>query len=758
MDANPPLRAVDLSQLGALCALGIATAFALTRIFDGSDWFGFAIAAVLVPHIVGWLAHRRQIHGLVTALHWFLSGSWLSMIAVVGHETAYGFPTSKSISTWRKMFDQIPEVLDSGRTPATPSGATLLIALVAILVANALSNWAASHRMSAAAAVGPQFALFIFLSAFGDTPYLVATTAFLFTAGVYVAVEYQTSLRENKHWFHSQQLRKSRLISGGIAVSMVVALASATIGPRLPSAQSRGLVDYKGWGDNAGRGSVRIVSPLVNIGDYLNRSENVELFTVESPLRAYWRLVALDNFDGQVWGLAGTVAESGFADPAPGDAVREVTQLFTIGPMGGPFLPAAYRAIDTRYLAKEHSIHDSASLFLDSKNFDGLTYEVDSLVPAPSADYLESLDSKVIVGREKYLELPDDFPVTVANLARDVTSDAHTPYEVALALQAYLREWGGFSYDKTIEGHDTGALENFLLRDRVGFCEQFAGSYAAMARSVGLPARVAIGFTPGTLEPDGRFHVTSDEAHAWPEVHLDGLGWMSFEPTPGRYDPTPGDHTGTGSQDPNIAEPTSPTTDPSVESSTLPTTTQSRGTSPTAPNQPRPTVAPSNGSADRSATATALIAVGYFLAVGAASLIVVCAIVLLVAQVKRHRRRNSRDSRLRVAGAWEQALESLGRAGIHRNPAATPVEFASRGGPAAGVGLAGPALLSLAHLYTEATYSAKIPSDSTADEAWQHVLTIERAIVVSVRLSVRLRRRLGITRSKNPYALGSFGR
>ena len=78
---------------------------------------------------------------------------------------------------------------------------------------------------------------------------------------------------------------------------------------------------------------------------------------------------------------------------------------------------------------------------------------------------------------------------------------------------------------------DTNAIANFISEKR-GFCVQFASTYAVMARSLGIPSRVAVGFTPGDLR-DGVFHVQSHNAHAWPEIWLAGLGWTHlFDPTP----------------------------------------------------------------------------------------------------------------------------------------------------------------------------------------------------------------------------------
>src|SRR5439155_1388220 len=120
-----------------------------------------------------------------------------------------------------------------------------------------------------------------------------------------------------------------------------------------------------------------------------------------------------------------------------------------------------------------------------------------------------------------------------------IVAGAGTPYAKALALQNYLRTRYAYSLDVP-PGHDDNAMERFLFVSRRGYCEQFAGTYAAMARAVGLPSRVAVGFTPGVLARDGKYHVSGRYAHAWPEVYVDGYGWVAFEPTPGRGAPGAG--------------------------------------------------------------------------------------------------------------------------------------------------------------------------------------------------------------------------
>jgi transglutaminase-like putative cysteine protease len=164
----------------------------------------------------------------------------------------------------------------------------------------------------------------------------------------------------------------------------------------------------------------------------------------------------------------------------------------------------------------------------------GLHYTVNSLSLKPDAQQLRAAAPVPSDIGKTYLSLPKDFPQVVRDDATTVTKGAATPYDKAVALQDWFTTTGGFSYNTQVRA-DTGsnAMVDFL-RNRQGFCVHFAGTMAAMARSLGIPARVSIGFTPGTKQSDGSWLVGTKDAHAWPELYFSGVGWIRFEPTPGR--------------------------------------------------------------------------------------------------------------------------------------------------------------------------------------------------------------------------------
>jgi hypothetical protein len=144
---------------------------------------------------------------------------------------------------------------------------------------------------------------------------------------------------------------------------------------------------------------------------------------------------------------------------------------------------------------------------------------------------------------EKYLQLPADLPTVVEETATELAAGLGTNYDRALALQDFFRG-GDFVYseeapvEERYDGSGASVLDAFL-EAKAGYCVHFSSAMAAMARTLGIPARVAVGFTPGegVTDESGRleqYRVTTTNLHAWPELFFAGIGWVRFEPTPGR--------------------------------------------------------------------------------------------------------------------------------------------------------------------------------------------------------------------------------
>ena len=176
----------------------------------------------------------------------------------------------------------------------------------------------------------------------------------------------------------------------------------------------------------------------------------------------------------------------------------------------------------------------------DSSDSRGQAYTVSSLTISPTADQVRQMTTVVGPSLQPFVTLPYDVPSSIINTARDVTASARTDYDKALALQDYLRTGGGFRYSETApvadnyDGNGLDVVATFLKR-KAGYCVHFASAMAVMARTIGIPSRIAIGYAPGRITgvKDGKtvYANTSDDLHAWTELFFEGAGWVRFDPT-----------------------------------------------------------------------------------------------------------------------------------------------------------------------------------------------------------------------------------
>ena len=131
-----------------------------------------------------------------------------------------------------------------------------------------------------------------------------------------------------------------------------------------------------------------------------------------------------------------------------------------------------------------------------------------------------------------YLSLPSALPARVSSLAAEIAKDAANPYDAAEALEGYLRT---LSYSQEVQPPppDRDAVDYFLFDSQEGYCNYFASAMVVMARSLGIPARVAAGYAPGHYDSEREAYILlGSDAHSWPQLFFPGYGWIDFEPTP----------------------------------------------------------------------------------------------------------------------------------------------------------------------------------------------------------------------------------
>jgi transglutaminase-like putative cysteine protease len=285
-----------------------------------------------------------------------------------------------------------------------------------------------------------------------------------------------------------------------------------------------------------------VASPLPQLSSWAAAGDT-ELFRVrgkETPMR----LVALADYTGANWqastlyGPLGTVA----SPDLPGGTRHVETQVeVTIGKLTGPWLPAPGRPTAT---SAADAVVDasSGSMVLPSGARQGFAYSVDSTVDAPAdADLLMAAVPNNAAAR-RYLALPE-LPFSLAEYARRTVADARTPFEKAVAIEEVVRAGREPDAEAPV-GSSYARLETFLFGApgtagaNAGTAEQFASAYAVLARAVGLPTRVVVGFQPVRPGPDGVAVVRAADATAWPEVYFSGWGWVPFDPVSATDDGT----------------------------------------------------------------------------------------------------------------------------------------------------------------------------------------------------------------------------
>lgn len=674
--ATPGTRTFPVLALSeaAFALVTLATVVSLRRVFAGGEWFAPLLVHVVAAHATVTVLRRRQVAAPLAVLGAAVAAFMVIAWVHAGQATTFGIPTLSTldllVTSVGDAFGQFGEI----KAPTDPLDGFLVASAVAVWASAVVGDWAAFRADATVEAVLPAASLFGVASVLGaDVGRIALAGVWIATVLAFVLVRRADRLGRTSTWVGDQRAHGPRaLVLLGVALALGATVIAALVGPRLPGAQAEAVVSLTDIGGDS-PGTRVTVSPLVDIRSRLVQQANVEVFSVRSDVRSYWRLTSLDRFDGRIWSSNGSYGKSSgdLEDGVPVASERIVfDQGFSIAALSQIWLPAAYepQAVDVEQAVRYDEVSGTLIVDTDVPTSDGTTYTVRSALPQHQPEALAAASTEIPADiAELYLDLPADFSPDVRALAAEVTAGGTSRYDQALRLQNFFREQ--FTYDIDVDlDHDISDMEDFLFEVRAGYCEQFSGSYAAMARSLGLPARVAVGFTPGVADPADPtlYRVRGEHAHAWPEVYLGELGWVAFEPTPGRGAPFAEQYTGvpeqqaqsgTGSSSATTV-PIAPTTAPTAPGDTIP-----EQTPPTFPEEPETEVGAGGDAAGEPNPWPARIAVG--LAVVAAALVAYLVVVLATSMLGRWvRRRRADTAEARIALAWDESLDAARRAGV----------------------------------------------------------------------------------------------
>ena len=272
----------------------------------------------------------------------------------------------------------------------------------------------------------------------------------------------------------------------------------------------------------------------------------------QKPPRYYWRGKVYDYFAQDQWHTTGTTRQE-FSPLNPVPATEESTAAPFVFNTGEQRFSLLYAPSQTIWISRPGSMLTAVSA--DQKEIlswnaspsllPGETYTVRAVLSNPTIEQLrEAGEDYPAWVKEKYLQVPEGFSQPVRDLAVEITANAVTPFDKASAITLYLRET--IEYAPTIPDppRNTDKLEWILFQYRKAYCVYYASAEILMLRSLGIPARMAVGFAQGTgISPGQTFGGRAEEigineyvvrkqnAHAWPEVYFPGIGWVEFEPT-----------------------------------------------------------------------------------------------------------------------------------------------------------------------------------------------------------------------------------
>ncbi len=731
----------------ALAALSATVALAFGAVFASGAYVGPLLGAALLPHAIGWITRR-----------WTRSGTRGAAIAVVGLAVyTAGLIGAPGPATVSRLVDRLQSgwtVVQTGTVPIRATDGTVLLAVLVVwLVASLTDTLAFRHRMSVGA-LAPGTMTVICLRAFSTHGWVPSTVGFGVAAVAFLALQHQVLLGQTRTPVgQTAGGYVPRLLTTAFIAGVAAVLIGAAVAPALPGGDHPIIPDV---GPSGGGSYQTNTPPLVSVGDQLRRGSHQELFTVRASQPAYWRQTALDTYSavgGGAWTLTASgnsAVGQGLSGPVTAGALH---QTYRVGPLGERWMPAAYQP-----LAVSRSdtlvVRASTTLVTSQNSVDGLTYTVDSRLPELTATPAQRAATAAPIPPllRRDLALPASVPADVRAQTQRVVRGFTNPYDQAAALRAFFRD-GSFTYDQNVVlGDDEGAMSRFLA-ERHGFCVQFATTYAVMARLAGIPARVAVGFTPGTPDVKGTYHVTNYEAHAWPEVWLAGLGWTDqFEPTPASSQPgashLPGEPPNVGASTPRSAP--VPTTAPAA-------TTPAPSGTPNGGSAGSPSASPGRGvTVTRNPTGGGVSALGGVLLIAAlviVGLALTAAVVVARKRRRRTRRRAGSDAAALIAGAWAEVLDELRAAGVAWPVSLTPLEIASGVPDRVDPGMA-PPLASLADRYTAARYGDVSPPSGSGEAAWRDADAVLRALEASLDLRTRLRAQFATRRSGQPDPAG----
>lgn len=635
------------SLIGAIAVL--ASCLSIPPLVEGSTWVWPTIEVVAVVWLVGvgcrlsrlplWATVPVQLGALAIALTaLFTTGGYGGVI-----------PNARAVAEAGQLLDgAFDQIRTSVGTAVSSTAITFLVAAAVGLVAVVVDLLIAAGAPAMTAL--PLLCMFSVPAAVDVD--LLPWPAFVAPAVLYTLLLAVTGMGDRRRGAGAA----GAVIAGGIALGAVAVVAALLASSALSTVGTAGRLPRTGNSADTGIG----LSPFTSLQGDLQQSDPVPLLRVDGLTGPnYLRTIGLQRWTPGV----GWSAEDLTSGPLPStlDASAATVQVTSLA-YRSEYLPILDGTDQVSGIDGDWS-YDAAveTVHRDSPTDPG-TYQLQvAKAPAAAAD----LRADTVTPGGLLTETGDLRPEVTA-LAVQATAGATTAFDKADALRQWFTDpANNFVYSLNVPPGNSGdALLDFLTNRR-GYCEQYASAMAVMLRSLGIPARVAIGFTQGEQNADGSWTISSNDAHAWVEVPFTNAGWVRFDPTPlgGGRGGQQGFTENTGP-----AQSTAPTT-ATAPSAGVDATTPTAATEPGGAATP---IAPTAGQLAGSGTSGGSSISPTVLAVLAAVLLVAAAAV--APSVVRDRRRRRRAATVTQGGpgaalaAWAELEDLLVDHGVGGSP------------------------------------------------------------------------------------------
>lgn len=535
---SPPQRALGVADAVGVAVLVITAILPFGRVFATSDWFAPLVLAGVLPVALSWVARRLRAP-------W-----WLAVVLTVAGWLWYTAFTLLPSTLWGGVLPTLSTVLVAMDAtvlaiqriallpaPVYPETPLLLLAVTGVWWVASSIDVLALRLASPGKAIICATTLWLVPLAIvpgGDPPWVLAAPLLLASVLVLLTEADRDALRWGRIVAPTvQRGGATPRHPSGLALAICAIVVGTLLAGVLP-----GFGDPPWYQLRAQATTTLTDNPIVQLRTNLVAKDTGPILRVRTPEPVYLRSTALDYYsENEEWtasasGIELLPLERGFVPGGNFTARRkdvriEVLDLTDADLVPAPTGPVRFRAPDD--VRPLYDPRTSTFVFEDAKLQSGQRYQVMASTPEISPDVAANVATPA---EPQLTQLPERLPEEVGQLAQQIVGDADatSPFLQALAIQNELRSWE-YSLEPPA-GHSGVAMRTFL-ENRVGYCEQFAGTMAVMLRTLGIPARVAVGFTPGTVNAGDPtlWTVTWANAHAWVEVKFGGE-WIAFEPTP----------------------------------------------------------------------------------------------------------------------------------------------------------------------------------------------------------------------------------